>query len=52
MEDYYWQALLSEAAYAENLSKDMFGQDDASYTDALIDDGKGNVRNPSHSIRQ
>ncbi|PHR28437.1 MAG: hypothetical protein COA36_06040 [Desulfotalea sp.] len=41
MEDYYWQALLSEAAYAENLSKDMFGQDNASYTDALMDAGKG-----------
>ncbi|MGB3210148.1 MAG: hypothetical protein WBB19_05515 [Desulforhopalus sp.] len=36
--DYFWQAQLPEAAYAD-LTTDMFGEDDTDYKDALINEG-------------
>lgn len=41
IEGYCWQSQLSEAAYAQNLSKDMSGENDESYIQALTNNGKG-----------
>ncbi len=41
IKNYYWQAHLSEATYAQNLLKGMFGENDRAYMSALQAEGNG-----------